>query len=450
MTATTVWLADQNSFSTYTDAYTMRNQDGNPVGLPHKSQSSGSNVKVLSTTDVKFNVNSLAVAKANSAKIQALIDALPDSGGCIGIPHDLALTTIKLPTRTIRGIPGQPINFRLYGTRPGVQIYGMSTDPLFTLVSGPSGVVHTPTRTALIELRDLGITCRGTGIDVTGAGLYFTADNVEVRSESGPAWRFQECYGMHLGRVGAYNSWSGTGFLFDSCIHVSFNHLWSRTNKIGLEVANTVHRSGNFFGAWDIEGNSDWQIKLDGLQKSNIGLYMEGPKRMSLKSCENLQFVGDGLRAEATGYEIDSTSRLMNPALFETELVRVPDIGIAYTSYNPKPITVTGENTWYYEWDSANAGHWVDIAHKFPEKEQLGHVFDVRFRVRGTGSGYFQWQGQNSIPVTLTGDWQEIAIEREPARTTNARLFWFGNVGCQTDFELVHIGEVVPRRNYCI
>lgn len=468
-----VRLADNYDFPTVTDAYVIRTLDGNPVGLKHNTQYSGSNIKVLTTTDVTFNVNSLAVAQKNSAKIQALIDALPDSGGCIGIPHDIALTNIRLPTRTISGIPGQPINFRLYGTRPGVQIYGMSTDPLFTLVDGVSGSLYTPSREVTCELRDLSITCRGTGVSVTGCGLYFTADNVVIRSGDdlteprnvGPAWKFKNCYGMRLGKVGAFNGFAATGFLFDSCIHLTFGHLWARGNHVGVEVKNTDHRSGNFFGTWDCEGNFDFQVKLDGLQKSLLGLYMESEKRISLKNCENLDFVGDGFRVD----EIDASSKLLNPRLFEVELVR-QDIGQAFSADTSNPLTFTGPNSWHHD-SSKNAqpAWYVQLAPNFGTVTTKGKVFDIRWRAKGTGTGYVTWHTDappggepgvpqdpawHIIPCVLTADWQEFSIERSVCPGNGSFINWTWNqvIGNfpSVEFELLHVAEVVPKSEWCV
>jgi len=419
------------------------------------SQYSGSNVITLSGTSFKFGVNSLSAAESNSKKLQALIDGLPDSGGVIQIPHDLALTTIRLPTRNIRGIPEQPINFRLQGSRPGVQIFGMSESPLFSLVGGPSGVVHTPTRTALCQLVDLGITCRGIGVDVKWAGLYFTAHNCEVRTETGPAWRFRECYGMHLGRVGAIGGFAATGFLFEDCIHVQCDHLWSRSNKIGVEVNGVNHACSNFGGSWDVEGNHEWQAKFIKCQKSSILLYMEGHRRISMYGCRGMQFVGDGLRID----EIDELSKLLNPSLYETQLNRVPDLGTPYGSYNPLPVTVTGPNSFTYATskEMAEIGHWVDVAPGLPAYRTGGKVMDVRWRAKGRSPGEFigrvLWNSDGStwqnVPIRPSESWQEYAFERGVAPKDNARLFFLGEADSQVEFELVHVAEVGRRENYC-
>jgi hypothetical protein len=456
MASRTSWLANHlHPPGSLVDGYTFRERDGNPVGLPHLSQYSGSNVITLSGTSFKFGVNSLAAAEANSKKLQALIDGLPDSGGVIQIPHDIALTTIRLPTRNIRGIEGQPINFRLQGTRPGVQVFGMSEEPLFVLKGGPSGVVHTMTRTALCELVDLSITCIGKGVDVAWAGLYFRAHNCEVRTEIGPAWHFKECYGMNLGRVGAYNSYKAIGFQFDDCIHIKPDHLWSRANRIGVQINGITHRCSNFFGSWDVEGNFDWQIDFNNVQKSRLDLYMEGHKRIRMNVATEMQFTGDGFRID----EVDELSKLLNPALYETQLNRVPDLGVPYASHNPTPVEVTGQNSFRYSTtaEMANIGHWVDVAPGLPAYPTAGRVMDVRWRAKGKAASEFigrvLWNSDGAtwqnIPIRPSESWQEYAFERGVAPKDGARLFFLGEADSSVELELCHIAEVGRRENYC-
>jgi hypothetical protein len=456
MASRTSWLANHlHPPGSLSDGFTFREADGNPVGLPHLSQYSGSNVVTLSGTSFKFGVNSLAAAESNSKKLQALIDGLPDSGGVIQIPHDIALTTIKLPTRTIRGIEGQPINFRLQGTRPGVQVFGMSEEPLFQLVGGPSGVVHTMARTALCELRDLSITSRGTGVSVKWAGLYFRADNVEIRTEKGPAWVFDECYGLHLGRVGAQGSHNAIGFQFTDCIHVQCDHLWSRSNRIGMLVDGVNHRCSNIFGSIDAEGNHDWQIVLNNCQKSRLDLYMEGHKRIKMNACNDMQFHGDGFRID----EIDELSKLLNPSLYETQLNRITDLLQPYASYNPVQPVITGPRSWSYDTSAAMAagGHWVDIAPGLPAYPTAGKVISVRWRAKGTAADEFlgrvQWNSGGSvwqnIPIRPSSNWQEYAFETGVAPADGARVFFTGEADSHVDFQLLHIAEVGPREDYC-
>ena len=456
MASRMTWLANHLQAPGRPDGHTFRERDGNPVGLPHVSSYSGNPGKVLTTTDVTYGVNSLAVAEANSRKLQAIIDALPDSGGWIGISNDIALTEIKLPTRTIRGIAGQPINFRLYGTRPGIQILGMSERPLFTLEGGESGVVHTMARTALCELVDLSIACRGVGVDVTWAGLYFKANNVEIRTETGPAWHFKRCYGMHLGRVGAHGSFGATGFQFDNCIHVQCDHLWSRGNLIGVQVNGTEHRCANFYGSWDVEGNHSWQLDLNNVQKCRINLYMEGNRRIRMNVATDMDFTGDGFRID----EIDELSKLMNPKFYEVQLNRVPDLLQPYASYNPVQPTITGPNAFEYHTtpEMAEGGHWVDVAPGLPAYATAGKVMDVRWLAKGTGPGEFigriLWNSSGNtwqnIPIRPSTDWQEYAFERGVAPANGARLFFLGEPDSHVEFDLVHIAEVSRRRNYCV
>jgi hypothetical protein len=373
----------------------------------------------------------------------------------IQIPHDLALTTIKLPTRNIRGIEGQPINFRLQGTRPGVQVFGMSEEPLFTLVGGPSGVVHTMARTALCELLDLGITCRGIGVDVKWAGLYFGAHNVEVRTETGPGWRFRECYGMHLGRVGAQGGHNAVGFSFEDCIHVQCDHLWSRSNRIGMLVDGVNHRCSNMFGSIDCEGNHEWQIEFRNTQKSNLNLYMEGHKRIKMQACNDMQFCGDGFRID----EIDELSKLLNPALYEVQLNHITEYGTPYTSHNPTPVEITGPRSFKFTTtpEIAAGGHWVDIAPMLPAYKTGGKVMDVRWRAKGKAPcefvGRVLWNSDGStwqnIPIRPSESWQEYVFERGVAPKDGARLFFLGEPDSQVEFELVHVAEVGRRTNYC-
>lgn len=471
------WLADYYSQLNNwgkTDSYTIRDAQGNPVGQPYNSQYSGSNVKILTTTDVTFNVNSLAVAQRNTARIQAIIDAMPDSGGAIGIPHDIALTSLTFPMRTMTNpggtpITGQPINFEIFGTRPGVQIYGMSTDPVFTVVPGCSGVVHTPTRTVLQRIRDLSITCRGIGVYVKYSGASFTADNVEIRTESSddnkPAWFFKDCYGMHLGRVGAVNSYQGIGFKFDFCIHVSFAHLWSRGNKIGVQTRTTQNpcelsdgRCGNFFGNWDVEGNHDWQLDLEWLQKSSLNVYMEGAKRISMTNCENLEFKGDGVRVDY----VDANGLLLNPKLFEVQYNRI-EPGTHYASFGAGPPTLvsTGTYSWTYSWTAANTAvaHWVKPAWSVENFNSAGKTMVVRFRAKGTGAGTvianFLWNLDGvvwqSVAITPSTDWVEYSTEPGTVGSqTVSAMYVVGNNGTDLEFELMHIAYISRKEDYTV
>lgn len=446
------WLADHTKYPGMPDGYTIRNKDGFPIGLSHNSQYSGSNIIVLTTTNVKFNVNSLAVAESNSVKLQALIDALPDSGGCIGIPHDLVLTTIRLPTRTIGGIAGQPINFRLFGTRPGVQIYGMSEKPLFTLAAGTNGATHTPTGTALCELIDLSIACRGIGVDVTNAGPYFRAHNVEILSEKGPSWYFKNCDGMHLGRVGAINGHNVTGFKFENCDHIKTDYLWSVDNKIGVEVNGTEKRCSNFFGSWDIKYNTGRQVIFNNVHKSNIGIRSEGQRGISLAACSELNFTGD-----FHFDEVDENTKLMCPSIFEVQLNRIPYTGEPFASFDQAPVVIKSHNSWSYD-IASEMGHWVDVApglSAYPTKDK---VMDVRWRAKGSAPGEFlghllwssggkTWQ---SIPILVSNEWREYTLERGAAPSDDARLLFVGEANSHIDFELLHVAEVSKCTDYCV
>lgn len=480
MASKSVWLAHHASFP-QGDGYTIRDVDGNPVGQPHNSQYSGSNVKILTTTDVTFNVNSLAVAERNTARIQAIIDAMPDSGGAIGIPHDIALTSLTFPTRTMStpggaSLYGQPINFEIFGTRPGVQVYGLSTDPVFNVIPGPYGVAYTATRTSLQRIRDLSITCRGIGVYVKSAGTTFTADNVEIRTESSdddkPAWFFKDCYGMHLGRVGAVNSYQAIGFKFDYCIHVSFAHLWSRGNKIGVQTRTTTNlyessngRCGNFFGTWDVEGNHDWQLDLEWLQKSSINLYMEGAKRISMTNCENLEFKGDGFRVDY----VDANGLLLNPKIFEVERVAATGMGNVYDSWTgpgSADPTVTGPHSFSWSWTSGMAatGHWVNIADSSWSVATSGTVRELRFKAKGTVPGgtvlgYLQWAQnagvagefvQASIPVYPSDDWVEYVTEPYALGSPYPRFLFIGQANATVDFELMHFAEIRRKTDYTV
>lgn len=467
MTCKTIWLANHLHPPGAVDGHTMRERDGNPVGLPHMTSYSGNPGKILTTTDVKYGVNSLAVAKENSRKLQAIIDALPDSGGWIGISNDISLYEIALPTRTIRGISGQPINFRLYGTRPGIQVLGLSENPLFKLVGGESGVVHTPTRTALCELVDLSITSRGTGVFVKWAGIYFSANNCEVRVDakldpkgkplpSPPGWHFDDCHSLHLGRVGAQGGYMSTGFLFENCIHVTASHLWSRGNNVGVRSHGVKHRNANFFGNWDVEGNAGYQCEFINTQKSRLNLYMESHERIFMDACNEMDFAGDGFRIDY----VDELSKLLNPRIWEVQLNRVPDLGTPYGSYNPLPVTVTGPNAFQYatSQEMAEIGHWVDIAPGLPAYKTGGKVMDVRWRAKGKSPGEFigrvLWNSDGNtwqnVPLRPSSDWQEYAFERGVASQDNARLFFIGEADSVVEFELLHIAQVGPRKDYCV
>lgn len=482
LTTATLRLANAGDFPGYNDTYVIRDFQLNPLGLSHVTQMSGPNVYILTSEDVEFNVNSIAVATQNSANIQAIIDALPDSGGAIGIPHDIALTTIVPPRRVINGTE-QIINFRLFGTRPGVQIYGMSTDTFFLLEYAPSN--HLLTRVAAVELLDLCIICRGPGVSVFGCGLNFYADNVIIRASdngvevnAGPAWRFQNCYGLRLGSVGAIGGYDATGFYFDSCNHVTVHNLVSRDNYIGLEVGMPrpasndpiapSHRSSNHFGSWDCEGNTSYQVVLNQCQKFSIALYMESDNRMTMANCENMDFAGDGFRVD----EIDYSSTVLNPKLFQVDLVRAVT-GQPYSVDTSNPLTFTGPSTWSHD-SSLNAqpAWYVDLAPELTAQTTEGKVYEIRFRVKGTGTGYVNWYtdepsetpGQwdtppwSSITCELTADWVEYATERAVCPGNGSFITWqwnqldpnpviaFPNV----EFQLLHIAEVVPRDHYTV
>lgn len=469
-----IWLANSGSTVgvTITDGYTIVDIDGNPIGQEHESQVSGENVRILNAYDVIFNVNSLSVAQSNTIALQAIIDGLPDSGGAIGIPHDIALTNIVFPRRTISGISNQPINFELFGVRPGVQIYGVATGTVFTVSGGSSGVQYTATNIATQKIRDLGITARQHGISVTNAGPYFTADCVEVRCVSGTAWHFQHCNNMYLDRVGAVHgvgqneggqSISGVGFIFDNCTGVQTDHLWARTCATGVIANNCM----NLFGVWDVEGNKAKQIAFNNVKHVDIGLYMEQltGNRLSMTGCEDIYMIGDGLAGGHLENETDLVTKLLCPRLYEVQLSGVSsgNIGTPTASNISIPVTFVsgGSGQWTYTTTSGmySSGNYVDVAPNISGYSTANKVMDMRWQASGSvGSGdivgTLEWSYAGG-----SGVWQTVEIRESESFRDYAfrglvpigvsKISYFGEPDSIVDFKLTHIAEVSRLVNYC-
>lgn len=356
--------------------------------------------------------------------------------------------------------------------RPGVQILGVSTGSVFTILAGSSGVAYTATTIATQKIRDLAISCRHNGISVTSAGPYFTANDVEVRCPSGIGWHFQHCNDMYLDRVGAVNGvgqndvgqgTSGIGFRFDNCTGVQIDHLWSRVCATGVIANDCV----NLFGVWDVEGNKARQIAFDGVKHTEIGLYMEQltGNRLSMTGCEDIYLFGDGLAGHLETTLIDNTTKLLCPRLYETQLSGLSsgNIGTPTASNVGVPVTFVsgGDGQWTYTTTSGmySSGNYVNVAPSISGYSTGNKVMDLRFQASGSvGSGdivgTLKWSNAGNVWQTVDireSDFlRDYTIERGLVPTGVANISYFGEPDSTVGFKLTHIAEVSRLEDYCI
>lgn len=422
--------------------YTFADKEGNPWGQFHQSATTGV-VRTLTAADVTFNVNTLAVATRNSQRMQRILDEAPDSGITFIVPADLCFIGLKFPTRTIGGLPDQPIPCSIRGARPNVQMVNISTGPAFLATNGPNGVVFPGMKTVRQRLDDLSIVSRGPGVVVNGCGLYFDANDVEVRSEAENGWEFSECYGLHLGRVGALTC-KGNGFLFRDCIMVTCDNLWSRGNAgAGLVLRGKAHDCAAFFGSYDVEGNTGWQADFENAKNCRMNGYQEYPLRIRMMNCQNIDWAGEGIRVD----ESDKVSRLFNPVFFTTKTTPLDLQAIPYSIYTGSQFKALTNKIWTLE-HTGGADGWVSVTPDMLPMDLHEQGFNVRFRIteskvgQGGYVGVAKWSANGNVPVMQQVDRDGVYKMPVFTKEKSNRIFWFAAPDSKVKFELLGVDRI--------
>jgi hypothetical protein len=182
-----------------------------------------------------------------------------------------------------------------------------------------------------------------------------------------------------------------------------------------------------------------------------------------MTACENLEFTGDGFRADY----VDDTSLLLNPKIFEVQRNRV-EPGIHYTNYeNPSVLVSTGTYSWEctFEPDMVNTpNRWVDCAYSLydagggpPGFDGDGKLIEVRFRAKGTGSGailgYLGWAGSPgwTVNVAPSDDWVEYVSPLMLGVGAYSRLLFTGvSENAFIEFELMHVAYITRKETYTV
>lgn len=220
----------------------------------------------------KYNVKTVKQAKANTAAIEALKAALPDTGGLM-VPRDELYTwgPIVNPTRELFGTT-RTIPFGIVGEAGGrATIVNLQPDQYAIAwqnsATAPQQDVdgHTP---MLID--NLRVISQGGGVSLIGLGKLLEVKNLRVSRCHGTGILCSELYGGSITDTYAIANY-GKGVDLDLCNALDIDLITRQNLDDGVEISNCQSLSGRIYA----EGETGWGVDADSLSYSEIDIYVE-------------------------------------------------------------------------------------------------------------------------------------------------------------------------------
>ena len=267
-----------------------------------------------------YNANDVNTAKANYNAIQAIIAAMPDTGGIIEINSDFfCFGTITNPNRTFSNGTPNPINFIVRGATGNESWWNLDDSAAFVFDSENSNTgyaVQYPSTVHRYGLQRIQVASKGNGVEVYAGGKNLYLEDVIIFGCYGLLGLYvQDCDAMQVRRIYCINNHHG-GAWFQNCHQVDAEMVCRNNAGGGLAILNSA--------SWRLWANceSNWLdgVVIQGCQDMDLHLWQEGNNTQNglgdkyvyqgqINSSTNLQLFGNNQQNSALDFKCDALSR---------------------------------------------------------------------------------------------------------------------------------------------